>query len=297
MLSTYELQHFTQTKDSLINILHNGFEASFCCEEYLNGNSYWCPMVCFCDIPPSLSNHHRTCYGDFVIGMDQKWGCLKDIHPVHYLRPPVTGEPHSIAAANNYLRNYYLQHNSPTFKNLIDELAPLCSGNSIIDGFLQSIQFAELLEKVFAIILPISSAMAFEKLFEGHQFCKLSKKIEYRKFYDEREWRYLPSFAKTTQYIRDNLFSLIDIIIANGYHGYQIADSALSPLYTEYNAKSNFLNGSNRRKIVNMRLNFNENDVAFLIVPSENDKESIRYHAQEYACVKMYTWSEAQKIG
>ncbi len=103
-ISTNELYHYTATFENLQNILETGFTPVFCCEEYLDGNKYWTPMVCFCDIPLNLTEEHRNMYGNYVIGMKKEWVKGVDIHPVNYICNPNGREKHSVSEAYNTLK-------------------------------------------------------------------------------------------------------------------------------------------------------------------------------------------------
>jgi hypothetical protein len=96
VLSANSLFHFTPSLDNLINILTNEFRPHVCLED-LNvlfktvapqeALKVAIPMVCFCDIPLSQTGQHLDTYGEYGIGMTKQWGIQNGIAPVLYTYP------------------------------------------------------------------------------------------------------------------------------------------------------------------------------------------------------------------
>ena len=158
-ISANSLFHFTSTKDNLLSILENYFWPHYS----LNGikslkdkkidRSY--PMVSFCDIPLSQIKGHIKIYGDYAIGLSKEWGIENKVCPVLY---------------------YY--KNSSFWDGM----------REIIDNIRSYNESYEQL-KVGALTITV-----YRKLYEGYLFRNyendyLDEKI---RFYDEREWRYVP---------------------------------------------------------------------------------------------------------
>ncbi len=72
--------HYT-TQEGLLGILQEGFKATYCKEQFKNGEGeikyIGIPMISFCDIPLSLLS--EVVYGDrgYAIGMKREWGLKK----------------------------------------------------------------------------------------------------------------------------------------------------------------------------------------------------------------------------
>lgn len=106
--SSSSLFHYTKKTNGLIGIIEKGFRYSYCFEEFdetvarfinrpavekariLNPceEKYGIaiPMICFCDIPLSRADSHRSNYGDFCIGLNKEKVRvqLSNINPVLY---------------------------------------------------------------------------------------------------------------------------------------------------------------------------------------------------------------------
>ena len=94
MLSAASLFHFTNTLSNLCGILTDGFRVHASFERMdvvarafgrdAEAEETGIPMVCFCDIPLSQTTDHRRRYGRYTIGMTKEWGIAKGIAPVVY---------------------------------------------------------------------------------------------------------------------------------------------------------------------------------------------------------------------
>src|SRR4030042_2244627 len=87
-ISSDTLFHFT-SKDNLLGILENEFYPRISLEHYqVNETTSFkigIPMVCFCDIPLSMTYSHMTDYGKYGIGMSKEWAKRNKLNPVLYL--------------------------------------------------------------------------------------------------------------------------------------------------------------------------------------------------------------------
>ncbi|MEX2569171.1 MAG: abortive infection system antitoxin AbiGi family protein [Cyclobacteriaceae bacterium] len=118
------------------------------------------PIVCFCDIPNNLQDNHKENFGPYGIGLTKTWGIKNYLSPVIY-----------------------------THKNSI------ISGN--LKFFLNWLANEDNLQEDDRLGLRnhISYQLMSHKAYEGYKFIKEEKSFEVEeltRFYDEREWRYLP---------------------------------------------------------------------------------------------------------
>jgi hypothetical protein len=153
--------------DNLVGILKNEFRVSLSVEnfEYITQHlppdsepmrECAIPMVCFCDIPLSQVERHMKTYGDYGLGLTKDWGMSKRISPVLYTHP-----------------------NSP---------APFSSADHI--NLLESLGLAHASDDQKALALNAGLFVYLQKPYEG--FLERKGPKERVRFYDEREWRYLP---------------------------------------------------------------------------------------------------------
>jgi len=162
------LFHFTQKIESLTNILQKKYFMPFYCLEsleYLNipelkiaGMAY--PVVCFCDLPLSRHKEHKSKFGEYGIGMKREWG-----------------------------RKNYLTAVVYTYAN--------CFTSASLRSFitLSELLKVKLTKKEFnEFNKAVSFLMMHYKPFEGKQYDKDNKEFarNLTRFYDEREWRYIP---------------------------------------------------------------------------------------------------------
>lgn len=177
-LSTGSVTHFTRKYDNLVGILKNGFKPSCCSEspiyqkehktmktifEYMGFDvpiieNVVIPMVCFCDIPPKLSRRHKEQYGCYSISLSKKWVIKNGISPVLYIR--MDTRIHSIL--------YGLLHTFEILKSALPE--------KNVDESL-NIKYSNLqrhMNEFWTYVKP---------------YCSDDSSV---KFYDEREWRFVP---------------------------------------------------------------------------------------------------------
>ena len=210
-ISTNSIIHYTTALDSLARILTEGFKVFYCYERILAKGDKMLngsfPMVSFCDIPLSDVKAHLDAYGHYGIGLTKEWAKSKGLNPIIYFE------------TNSNLLNYYR-----------DEFERLN-----IKRKEKKIQMED-----FEHLLMI---LSYAKNYQG----KLDKtgQSDYR-FYDEREWRYIP----TKEEIGD-------------------AERWLpGKAYTKDKDKYN-------NKIAELKLSFKPSDISYIIVKDENDIKKI----------------------
>jgi len=170
-ISSNTLFHFTNKADNLIGILENEFHPKFCLEEFVikdqnddvkdKEHEIAIPMVCFCDLPLSQVGNHLLFYGSYGIGMKKEWGKRNGLNPVFY----VTNES---AALVNFQK---------VFQFLFETLAPQNTNPVVYHPQSNSLEFA-----------------SYFKPYEGPMW-RNNQYVE-KRFYDEREWRYIPSMQR-----------------------------------------------------------------------------------------------------
>ncbi|MBU3660730.1 MAG: hypothetical protein FGM14_12705 [Flavobacteriales bacterium] len=129
-------------------------------------------MTCFCDIPYELSHEHRKRYGNHAIVMNEKWKISKKLNPVMYIQP------------ESYITD--------VFAGFVNKAIGF---SSIIEDERNDINVAKSLGYVTR---QLTRLQYFIKQFENKEEITIEyagkiRRFEKRRFYDEREWRYVPS--------------------------------------------------------------------------------------------------------
>lgn len=172
-LSSNTLFHFTNNAENLINILTSGFSPRFCLEQFgtnqfLFGDKIkegkktdmeWeeaIPISCFCDLPISHISSHLEFYGSYGIGLTKNWGIKNGLTPLTYI--------HENSKQLEYLRKLgKIAWSTKKLSNKYDSEDPR------------------------VLIIELSG---FFKPYEGEMW-RINKYVT-KRFYDEREWRYIP---------------------------------------------------------------------------------------------------------
>jgi len=169
-ISANVLFHFT-TKENLLGILRNEFYARYALEnhnifgEEVPERHIAIPMVSFCDIPLSQIKDHVEKYGDYALGLTKDWAKSHGIAPVLYAYP---GSLTSEAIAN-----------------IFENLPPYDRAQKF-----EGLQQAQRNLTYFSF---------YVKMYEGRMYRDDAYLEELVRFYDEREWRYIPSISVLSQ--------------------------------------------------------------------------------------------------
>ena len=213
-LSSDTLFHFTSKHEYLISILQSDFAPRYCLENltmlgFTQNDKIQMevavPMVCFCDIPLSKIKFHLNCYGGYGIGMTKAWGIKNGISPVLYANP----KSETVMVIKEILKIARLKVNQ--INDVIINL-----GNSI------------------------THLTKFVKPYKGN-FVHRGKTHRNRRYYDEREWRYVPIKASIA-FLNKNEF-----------------------LDTDTRARADWVLNDN------CKLKFSPNDIEYIIVKNKSE--------------------------
>jgi hypothetical protein len=119
-------------------------------------------MVSFCDLPISLIKSHLKFYGYYGIGLTKNWGISNGVTPV-----------------------FYVHNNSMTFQPSLE---------------LMSWGLKLLTMEGYKIYKEWAQIIMYTKPYEGNAWRK-DKNIKNIRFYDEREWRYVPILDSPNKYL------------------------------------------------------------------------------------------------
>ncbi|MEP6262758.1 MAG: abortive infection system antitoxin AbiGi family protein [Gillisia sp.] len=166
-VSSNSLFHYTDNLETLKSIIKEGFLLSYCLE-----NSMAIPMISFCDNPLSQAKYFLDNYGNYAIGMNIDWGIKNKLNPVVYLEE------------KSYL--------SETLELAMNSMGFL---HEYVD---QKLDFKKRKEvkQVFSLQNFPMEITRFSKPYRG-KLVRNGTSIENYKFYDEREWRYIPDSKQT----------------------------------------------------------------------------------------------------
>jgi hypothetical protein len=223
-LSTDELFHFTKI-DRLINIIKEGFLPFYNLEHTFCSNLFnrpavlaGIPMVSFCDIPLNMVYDHSSKYGKCAIGLDKKWGEKYGLNPVIYIH-----KNSRLGDAISSISNSFSKYKSS-----------MISEGSDMRIFTMISTFAKGLSQLSYYVKQYERPED-EECYIGDTLLSFKK----GRFYDEREWRYVPPFP------------LIDIKIFDNKDELHKANE----------------------KLKQHSLNFGIDDIKFLISETEKEKE------------------------
>jgi hypothetical protein len=116
-------------------------------------------MTCFCDLPLSNIGKHLSQYGNYGIGLTKEWGMENGLNPILYVHKD---------------------------SNALKSMEAL--GVSIFQRMTSKVNLEEFPEVVKAMI---ATRFYYTKPYIGN-FLRNGDLIRDVRFYDEREWRYVP---------------------------------------------------------------------------------------------------------
>lgn len=175
-LSSNCLFHFTNSAEKLISILEKNLVPRYCLENFDmfhftadrldNDIELAIPMVCFCDIPLSKVKYHLSFYGNFGIGFTKEWGIKNSVSPI-----------------------LYIDKESATTKSIQEAIFYMLSIRT--DLYVAEKEHYEYQKYVNETYLKILRLMRYLKPYQG-KFWRNGQYLQDIRFYDEREWRFVP---------------------------------------------------------------------------------------------------------
>lgn len=224
-LSANTLFHFTNEMENLEGILSNDFFPRYSLEYNISvpdevdigeRRERALAMVSFCDIPLSQVKNHARYYGPYAIGLSKEWGIKNKITPV-----------------------LYTHKNSFTAELLYNGLRKVIK-----------IKGKEAVVPKWNAMSKLVNFLGFVKLYEGRLWRKNGYLDETIRFYDEREWRYIPNLRKDIRGNEDRpTFSI---------------------------SKEDFIDANKRRaynkQLEGFKLSFEPKDIKYVIVKEEDER-------------------------
>jgi hypothetical protein len=249
-VSANTLFHFTSTRQSLLGILSNGLFARYSLENFESIISDKAelvfPMTCFCDIPLSQVKRHTSIYGKYAIGFTKNWGMKNKINPVIYTYPNSTTADILNELISELEKFFDIDEKEKTKIKKRRKAKISFDMDKILND--HSFKYKlEVGEKIAELHEKLGHFIKYIKPYEGKFFRGTDYLENHVKFYEEREWRYIPNRAVIKQ--------------AN------LKDSFKAEYYKD----------AIKRRAINMKLakhaklNFNANDIRFIVVNKDSE--------------------------
>lgn len=185
MKSANTLFHYTNTLDNLKGILKNGIFVRYSLESFDNliqgQGKVLFPMACFCDISLSNIKFHTQKYGCYSIGLSKEWGKANNLSPVIY--------SHDNSHTSKMLNQ--LNTNLEDFLNVKYD-KPLKIKEILEETSKRGKEYNQLSKKLNELQAIFSHLIKFIKPYEGIGYSN-GREIGEINFYDEREWRFVPT--------------------------------------------------------------------------------------------------------
>ena len=238
-LSTNTLFHYTTEIEYLEDILQNGFSPRMSIETITNESdelNVAFPLKCFCDIPMSQVNMHMKTYGHYAIGLNKDWGIKNNVSPLLY-----------------FCKDSLIIKSIFEIGNLISEREDITEKD----------------------ISSLGRILLYAKPYTGRFFRNGHFLEDEVRFYDEREWRYVPPIE-----VLEN--EEIDLLIYDEDEDF-------------YNMeKMNDINIFIASKDY-LKLKFEPKDIKYIIV--KNDDEVIRILDILTKCFSKFPYDDIQILG
>lgn len=207
--------HFTKSLDNLKGILADNFKLAYCHEQHVINEvsfGFYVPMVSFCDIPLGQIKDVLDSYGTYGIGLSKEWAASKGLNPVIYLEN----------------KSNFSKELDRFIFHLIDENTP------IHDDFDSSKN---------SPLRTMAEICRYTKNYQGELIRSNGEVMQNYVYYNEREWRYVPSYES----------------------------NAVPIIGSKNNLKLQSQLDAANESIENERLGFEPKNVKYLIVNSEKE--------------------------
>jgi Putative abortive phage resistance protein AbiGi, antitoxin len=234
-ISTSSIFHFTNSYETIISILEEGFRVTYCLEEYELGNGtveLGISMISFADIPLAQLNQSVSNYGSYCIGLSKEWAAKKHINPVLYMDQ------------NSYLSQVFCD-----YLDLIQSKPDInvkYEYNEVEEGKVE-IKYIGNNENEIALKM-MNGLLTFIKNSNGTLRRRNQPEVPNFNFYAEREWRYVPS----EQDFNEARFTYIPILQKKSIDDWRDKDGT-------------------KQFIPRLNLNFIAQDITHIIVSSEDE--------------------------
>jgi hypothetical protein len=197
-LSANSLFHFTKDINSIKSILNDQFYGGYCKEVlFFKGQKLplFIPMISFCDTRLETINRF-TKYGRFGIGLNKDWGIKMKLNPVFYL------EKNSLVAdslLNAFFATFLSVMTDSQQLKFLEQRAKFIQEELRRDKETKK-RMLQQIQKSLTILKAKKGPLEhfiYSLYYTKHYEADLERENDITKdyrFYDEREWRYMPEF-------------------------------------------------------------------------------------------------------
>ena len=232
-ISANTVIHFTGDKESLKGILASGFSVFLCKETIVMkevATTKYIPMISFCDIPISQAKDHLTKYGNYGIGLSMDWAVKNKLNPVLYMSRGSTLSQNVRSALNYYKKREPSEEEETEYASRLMEI------------------------------------VRYMKNYEGPLQRKGKAVVENYRFYDEREWRYVPEISEFGKM-----------------------------MLTEVEFNNPIIKDKVAAKIAKMKLGFHANEIKYIIINSDEEIHEFIRHLKDVKGDK-YSMNDVEKL-
>ncbi len=255
-------------------------------------NHHFIPMVCFCDLPISNAKNHIENYGKYAIGLSKEWGEVNGLNPVMYISRNSKVIKNFRYAYSKYAeldieiekeknqlldfkyedldksfiaklsKKYNIVITKKYFEEAKSKLVRLICGEDFILGYSHTLNdlYDDLFYKndiikkrIHKLLLIANNAIKFILFLKPY-----SNKTKTIKYYDEKEWRFVPDVSKQLIECSNEVVKEID---EKGKKNSKL-----------FQQEINWMNRSTKNT-----LKFSPSDLRFIIVNDEDKNELIEF--------------------
>lgn len=263
-LSGNTLFHFTNSFENVVSILKNGFQPRLSFEDGVEEKDLSqlpdmiIPMVCFCDmrLSDATRGRHTLDYGNYAIGVTKDWAKSHGICPILYTFPKSKTEKEQ------------------TSVSFTEQALGLIYGN-IYEIFRTKIN-KEIEPNLNKIITGLGILLSYTKRYEGYLYKNWERQNDLIRFYDEREWRYVPiivNLGGRNKFIYDILKPII--MNANYFFNTEEPIEVLVGQETKLLDKQEYFKLQNKEFEI-QSLKMSSSDIQYIIVKKSNEIEKIK---------------------
>ena len=193
-------------------------------------SNYFIPMVCFCDIPISSTKNHIKKYGRYAIGLSKEWGKINGLNPVMYisenskvirnfkfvynnyndLMKKIEEEKNELLKLKyedidkntivNYSEKNGIKITKNNFEKTYSKFVRQCFSEDFLLGYSQSLNdfynnllYPDNIVKQRIHKLLLITKIAVKYILYIKPYTNTSETVKY---YDEKEWRYVPDIPQ-----------------------------------------------------------------------------------------------------
>ncbi|WP_397383044.1 abortive infection system antitoxin AbiGi family protein [Prosthecobacter sp.] len=239
--------HFTKSAEPLKGILKIGFKLKYCRERVMFGDTekqFRVPMVSFCDISISQAAENISKYGQYGVGLTEQWAIKRGLTPVIYLQ-----RYSALAESMLKLSDRIVEDESKSFREWLKQAKD--QGKSLAEALMNYVKEEALKAKSDDLLMNAMDILRYTKNYKGDLVRANGERTPDYYFGDEREWRYA---------LKTRNFGMF--------------------MYMEQMTEKEGMAEMMQKLIDDQRLLFDAQDISFIIVPTDGERDDIQRHIE-----------------